>query len=136
MTGKTKLLPVLTLLLGAVFVLWYRNDKPHDTTATRDALAPAPVLKENNSSNKPTTVPSQMQPGAVVDVKQWLENGPKEPIEPREIHVDVELAPGSSATAEPLEPREIRVDAVLAPGESTKTQPLTPREIQTETSSH
>lgn len=136
MTGKTKFWPVLTLLLGAGFVLWYRNEKPDDITTTLEALAPATVLRENNSSKKPTTVPSQMQPGAVVDVQQWLENGPKEPLVPREIHVDVELAPGSSATAKPLEPREIRVDAVLAPGESMKTQPLTPREIQTETSLH
>lgn len=70
-----------------------------------------------------------MPPGTIVDVKQWLENGPKEPIEPREHRVNAELAPGSSMTAEPLEPREIRVNAELAPGESTKTEPLTPREI-------
>ncbi len=133
MTGKTKYLPVIAMSLGLAFVLWYRNDKRHEANTTTDALVQTTVQQENPSPKKPSPELSQIPPAAVVDVKQWLENGPKEPIEPREIRVEAVLAPGSSATAEPLQPREIRVNAELAPGESIKTEPLIPREIKTET---
>lgn len=126
------------MFLGSCFVLLYRNEKLHHATTTTDTLVTTTVQQENDFPKKTAPVPnqpsqpSQISPGTVVDVQQWLENGPKEPLEPRENHVKAELAPGTSATAEPIEPREIRINAELAPGEAASSAPLAPREINTE----
>jgi len=105
-------------------------------TTTTEALAPTTAPQTTHSPDNPAPAPRKYGPTDVVDVKEWLENGPKEPLVPPEIHVEAEPAPGSVMTAEPLTPPEIRIDPELLPGSSATPNPLTPPEIHVTAPAH
>lgn len=136
MTRYTKILTLLSLGLASAGVgifAYSKFDKPAAPVTTSDSVSspPSPTITRSLKNGMSTT--RELATDDVIDPQDWLENGPKEPIEPREIHVEAELAPGSVQTNEPLVPREIHVDVELAPGSSTTLEPLTPREIQVTT---
>lgn len=130
MFGKTTFIPVVIVAIGASFALWYGRAKPPDAPSTTHSTA-SPAAKHDKAATTNSGATTRWsKPADVVDVKDWIENGPKEPLVPPVIHVDAEIAPGSVATAEPLVPPEIRVDAELAPGSTASKEPLVPPEIR------
>jgi hypothetical protein len=72
-------------------------------------------------------------PRIVIDPKDALTHGSKEPLVPPEIFVDVELAPRGVLTAEPLAPRVLSVDVDVPSGPeryprgAPTAEPLAPR---------
>ncbi|MBK9258514.1 MAG: hypothetical protein IPM54_01610 [Polyangiaceae bacterium] len=130
MPGKAKFIPIAIVAIGASFALWYGRAKPPDTPSTIHSTT-SPAVQHDKAATTNSVATTRMPgPADVADVKDWIENGPKEPLVPPVIHVDAELAPGSVATAEPLVPPEIRVDAELAPGSTATKEPLLPPEIR------
>ena len=60
-----------------------------------------------------------------------LERGSQEPLTPPTLRLDVELAPGSTATAAPLVPKTFVTGPVeLAPGSTATAAPLVPKTIE------
>lgn len=141
MTGKTKFIPAMTLTAGLVlgWVLYYQQDKRQTPTLTNEVTAAVPSPKATPSAKSPTpqtsSSPTSTHRAAKfdldepVDPRDWIANGPKEPLVPPELHVEAEPVPESVTTDEPLVPREIVIEADEVPGESVTNTPLTPREI-------
>jgi hypothetical protein len=135
MTSKTKYLPFVIAFAGLGLVLGYRHRQPSPTNPTRDQSETLPVTPVSDSPirpNSPSPAMATTSSQDAVDPRDWIQNGPKEPLVPREFHVEAQLAPGSVVTAEPLVPREFKIDAELAPGETMNSAPLTPKEIRVE----
>ena len=109
-------------------MVWSCLDNPDaPMMTTTEALAPTTSAQTTQSPNNPTPVPRKYGPADVVDVKEWLEHGPKKPLVPPEIKVEATPAPGSIMTAEPLTPPEIHVEVEAAPGSSASPNPDTSR---------
>jgi hypothetical protein len=83
-----------------------------------------------------TSEPSQPMGSAAAlpaDVIEMLENGPKAPLSPPEIRIDVELARGAVATAEPLTPPVIDLGEIEAGrGARPSAEVLVPPAIELE----
>jgi len=131
MTDKTKYLSVFAGLavLGLTAVgIRHRESPPPNPTIEPSETSQTSPLPSNTSTNvAPSPGFATVSPQDVVDAEDWVQNGPKEPLVPRKIQIEAELAPGSVLTAEPLVPKQLHVDAELAPGETTTNAPLTPR---------
>lgn len=134
MTGKTKYLSIVAAMtvVGLVFVGIRQRGS---TSPTLPAALPipepaAPVVANMKMPQSPGFATIDPDPNDTVDPNDWLQNGPKEPLVPPMIHVDVDLAPGSVLAAEPLVPKKLHVDVELAPGETLESAPLTPPQIR------
>lgn len=133
MTGKTKYLSIVAAIavVGLGLSGFRHRESPSPTLlAALPTPEPAmPVVSDHHDQQSPGFATIDSDPNDPVDPNDWLQNGPKEPLVPPVIHVDVDLAPGSVLTAEPLVPKELHIDVELAPGETLGSAPLTPREI-------
>jgi hypothetical protein len=134
MMDKTKYLSVfaglVVLGLAAVGIRHREAPPPNPTIEPSETKQASPLPSNTSTIVAPSPGFATVSPQDIVDPRDWVANGPKEPLVPREIHVKAELAPGSVLTAEPLTPKELHVDAELAPGETMTAAPLTPREIR------
>jgi hypothetical protein len=133
MTGKTKYLSVFAglVVLGLTAVgIRHRESPPPNPTIEPTEITQTSPLPSNTSTNvAPSPGFATVSPRDIVDPQEWVQNGPKEPLVPRRIQIEAELAPGSVLTAEPLVPKQLHLDTELAPGETTTNAPLTPRQI-------
>lgn len=134
MTGKTKYLAIVAASavvgLGLIGIHTRESSTVTPPMALPTPEPPGPVvtnIQRPQSLGFATIDPTS---NGVVDPNDWVQNGPKEPFVPHELHVDVELAPESVLQTEPLVPKELHVDVELAPGETMTNTPLTPREIR------
>src|SRR4051794_12896283 len=115
------------LVLGSVLVIRLRTAPlPAPRPAVTEQL---PVAKEAlptvslPSRGRDPGMPPRPQPP--VDPQGLLEHGSKEPLIPPTVHVDAELAPGSTARLEPLTPPVLSVEELkLAPGGVVTSEPL------------
>jgi hypothetical protein len=133
MTGKTKYLSVVAAIavvgLGVIGIRHRESPSPTLPAALPTPQPVAPVVANMKMPQSPGFTTLDPDTKGTIDPQDWVQNGPKEPLVPPVIHVDVDLAPGSVLTAEPLVPKELQVDVELAPGETLGSAPLTPREI-------
>ncbi|MDI3282595.1 hypothetical protein [Polyangium sp. 15x6] len=83
-----------------------------------NAAIPEPASASPEESRKP------------LDPDDYVRNGSKEPILPRELRVDVEVSPRGPLTAEPLAPRVLEVNAEVSPRGAMTTEPLPPRVLE------
>lgn len=91
------------------------------------------IATTNAASPRPASaLPEETR--TALDPDDYVRNGPKEPIMPRELRVEVEIAPRGPLTAEPLAPRVLEVNAEVGPRGAQTTEPLAPRvqEVQVE----
>ncbi|MDI1429160.1 hypothetical protein [Polyangium sorediatum] len=71
-----------------------------------------------------------------LDPSDYVRNGSKEPLVPRELRVEVEVSPRGALTAEPLAPRVLEVNAEVGSRDAVTTEPLTPRVLELPPATH
>ncbi|TKD06418.1 hypothetical protein [Polyangium fumosum] len=91
--------------------------RPTTRTATNVAT-PEPAIAAPEEPRKP------------LDPSDYVRNGSKEPLVPRELHVDVEVSTRGVLTAEPLVPRVLEVNAEVGARDAVTTEPLPPRVLE------
>lgn len=93
--------------------------------------APRPVA----TASVPDAPAGSQQSRVVVSPEEAVRNGPKEPLVPREIFVEAQIAPRGSWSDEPLTPPVVSVDvgaigADAYPRGAPTADPLAPREVK------
>ncbi|MDI1477315.1 hypothetical protein [Polyangium sp. y55x31] len=87
------------------------------------------IVTTNAAIPRPASAPPE-ETRTALDPDDYVRNGPKEPIMPRELRVEVELSPRGPLTAEPLAPRVLEVNAEVGPRGALTTEPLPPRALE------
>lgn len=117
---------MLALGLGAALLVRGRFDAtPIAPSAgqTTSALTSASEARAPSPAAPPTRgVAAALPP----DVTRALESGPKEPLTPPVIRVEVEIEGRGAFTAEPLTPPVIHVETEIEGGGTPTAAPLTP----------
>jgi hypothetical protein len=117
---------VLALGLGAALLVRGRFDaRPTAPSAGQTTAA----LTSASEARAPSPAAPLTRGGAAAlppDVMRALESGPKEPLTPPVIRVEVEIEGHGAVTAEPLTPPVIHVETEIEGGGTPTAAPLTP----------
>ncbi|MDC0741703.1 hypothetical protein [Polyangium mundeleinium] len=102
----------------------------HATVASPGTTRPTARTATNVATPEPV-IAAPEEPRKPLDPSDYVRNGSKEPLVPRELHVDVEVSTTRGVlTAEPLVPRVLEVNAEVGARDAVTTEPLTPRVLE------
>jgi len=132
----TTIAAIVIVAGGAALLVRSRRAEGTDAPGIAAGLEHAPAastVKTETKAPTPPIVPAQAPatteptPRPAIDPEEYVRNGPKDPLTPRELRIDVEVSPRGPLTAEPLIPRVLEVNAEVAPREPLTDEPLQPR---------
>ncbi|MDC3954835.1 hypothetical protein [Polyangium jinanense] len=144
--GRARIVSIVALaglLVGAALFVRSRfaeAPETRDPAASPVGVEQAPVASP--VTTRPTAMgatnvtipePASALPGETrkpLEPDDYVRNGSKEPLMPRELRVDVELSPRGPLTAEPLVPHVLEANAELSPRGAMTTEPLPPRVLE------
>ncbi|MDI1452050.1 hypothetical protein [Polyangium sp. 6x1] len=151
--GRARILTIVALagLVGATALL-VRSRLAEGTDVPATAARPAGMEHAVGASTAATETTAKTAPEAptipaaapaaeppqrpAIDPEEYVRNGSKEPLVPRELRADAEVdSSRGTLTAEPLVPRVLEVNVEVSPRGALTMEPLQPRvhEVQVET---
>jgi hypothetical protein len=117
---------VLALGLGSALLVRGRFDASPTAPIAGQTTAPLTSASEARAPSPATHPTSGVATALPPDVTRALESGPKEPLTPPVIRLEVEIADRGAFTAEPLTPPVIHLETEIEGRGTSTAAPLTP----------